>query len=130
VEGYGKWCKQCQINQLKNNFTNWTSGNVKLDDFIQNMQLKIDRPYDTIFEWVPYNEIVIVEELEKHANLAVWEKGPLYPIKNEKLIRKSYENVYLKYLNNLQEITDEFLNEVLKFLYTVLLYIFEFEYQI
>ncbi len=39
------WCKPCHINYLKNNFTSWTSGNEKIDDFIQKMQ----------FEWIPYN---------------------------------------------------------------------------
>src|SRR5205809_222813 len=36
------WCKPCQIDNLKGNFTNWTSGNEKIDNFIQEMQLKID----------------------------------------------------------------------------------------
>ena len=35
---YYKWCKSCQID----NFTNWTSGNEKIDGFIQEMQLKIN----------------------------------------------------------------------------------------
>jgi hypothetical protein len=30
-----KWCRPCQINFLKNNFTKWTSGNEEIDDFIQ-----------------------------------------------------------------------------------------------
>ena len=30
-----KWCKPCQINYLKSNFTSWTSGNEKVDDFTQ-----------------------------------------------------------------------------------------------
>ncbi|POG70634.1 hypothetical protein GLOIN_2v103127 [Rhizophagus irregularis DAOM 181602=DAOM 197198] len=51
-----EWCKTCQINHLKNNFTNWTSGNEKIDDFIQKMQLKINKFNDAIFEWIPYNE--------------------------------------------------------------------------
>jgi hypothetical protein len=38
---YTKWCKPCYINYLKDNFTNWTSGNEKIDTFIQEKQLKI-----------------------------------------------------------------------------------------
>ena len=30
-----KWCKPCQINYLKSNFTSWTSGNEKVDYFTQ-----------------------------------------------------------------------------------------------
>jgi methionyl-tRNA synthetase len=48
-----KWCKSCMINYLKNNFTNWTSENKKIDDFIKETQLKINGPKNiknTIFE--------------------------------------------------------------------------------
>ncbi|UZO08933.1 uncharacterized protein OCT59_029176 [Rhizophagus irregularis] len=110
------WCKECQINQLKNDFTNWTSGNIKIDDFIQKRQLKIMNYDDTIFKWIPYNEFIIIEELE-HYTSAIWKKGPLYyDKKDKKLIRKSNEKVYLKYLYNSQEITDEFSNEVESYL--------------
>src|SRR2546430_15976241 len=51
-----KWCKSCQINDLKNNYTNWTSGNDKLDDFIQKKQLEIDYCNDVVFEWIPYDQ--------------------------------------------------------------------------
>ncbi|GBC42510.2 kinase-like domain-containing protein [Rhizophagus irregularis DAOM 181602=DAOM 197198] len=32
----------------------WTSGNEKIDDFIQEMQLKINNENDVVFEWIPY----------------------------------------------------------------------------
>jgi hypothetical protein len=63
------------------------------------MQLKINRPHDTIFEWIPYNEFIIINELEKYI-LAIWGKES-----------DSCKKVYLR---NLLEITDEVLNEVLK----------------
>ena len=44
---YNKWCKPCQTDNLKENFTNWTSGNKKMDNFIQEMQLKIDSRRDS-----------------------------------------------------------------------------------
>jgi hypothetical protein len=43
-------CKHYQINSLKRNFINWTSGNKKIDDFIQDMQLKLNSCDDKIFE--------------------------------------------------------------------------------
>jgi hypothetical protein len=46
---YEKWCKTCQINYLKANFTNWTSKNEKIDKLIQKLQLKIDSVHDKIF---------------------------------------------------------------------------------
>ncbi|GBB88149.1 hypothetical protein RclHR1_14690004 [Rhizophagus clarus] len=113
---YDKWCKPCHINLLKNNFIHWTSGNEKIDDFIQEIQLKIGRYYDIIFEWIPYNEFIFIKELEKYT-IAIWEKGPLYHnINDKKLIRKSCEKVCLKYQHSLQDITNEFLNKVESYL--------------
>ncbi|GES73448.1 kinase-like domain-containing protein [Rhizophagus clarus] len=55
---YSKWCQACQINYFKNNFTNWTSGNEKIDDLIQEEQLKYGgHGHGTVFEWIPYNMI-------------------------------------------------------------------------
>ncbi|RIA94155.1 hypothetical protein C1645_760723 [Glomus cerebriforme] len=35
-----KWCESCKIDDFKKKFTKWTSGNDKIDNFIQEMQLK------------------------------------------------------------------------------------------
>jgi hypothetical protein len=43
-----KWCKPCQINNLKCNFANWTSEDKIIDELIQEMQLKIKNYGDTI----------------------------------------------------------------------------------
>src|SRR5437773_1679920 len=60
-----KWCKSCQISQLKKNFTNWTSKNEKFDKFIQEMQLRINDLFDIIFEWIPYNQFSNIKEIGK-----------------------------------------------------------------
>jgi hypothetical protein len=112
---YDKWCKSCQINYFTNNFANWTSGNEKIDEFIQNKQLKINKYNDTIIEWIPYNELINIKEVDGEG-IAIWKKSPLHfnGIK-KKVISESYEKVCLKYLHNSQDVTDEFLNEVFKF---------------
>jgi serine/threonine protein kinase len=113
-----KWCKLCQINYLKNNFTNWTSENKKIDDFIQKMQLKIDRYSDIVVEWIPYNQFDYIEEIGKGGFAtvysAIWKDGPLKYNYNEKIYKRTtnYKEVALKSLNNSQNITNEFLNEV------------------
>ena len=117
---YG-WCKQCEINFLKNNFIIWTSGNEKIDNFIQEMQLKINNPFGIIFEWILYNQFINIKEIDKNniftVYLAEWKNGLLYwNINNKKYIRelkyiRESDKVTLKYLHNLQNI-DEFLNEV------------------
>ncbi|UZO23186.1 uncharacterized protein OCT59_015530 [Rhizophagus irregularis] len=58
-----KWCKPCQINNLKQDFVNWTSGNEAIDNFIQKMQLKIERYNDMVVKWIPYNQFNIIQEI-------------------------------------------------------------------
>src|SRR6266498_2176294 len=71
-----KWCKLCQINYLKENFNNWTSGNEKIDNLIQEMQLKINDYKDIIFEWIPYNQFNVIKG-KGEFSLATWKNGPL-----------------------------------------------------
>ncbi|GBC08415.1 hypothetical protein RclHR1_00810007 [Rhizophagus clarus] len=113
---YNKWCRQCQINHLKNNFTNLaTSGDERIDDFIQKIQLKISECNDLVFEWIPYNELIETEEIDEDGfAIAIWKEGPLQYQKDfeEKLKRKPYYKVVLRFLHDLQNVTDEFLNKV------------------
>ena len=113
-----KWCKPCQIDNLKGNFTNWTSDNDKIDNFIQEMQLKIGKYSDTVFEWIPYNQISDVKEIGKSgfatAYSAIWKDGPLkYDKVTEEYVKlTSNYKIALKCLHNSQNIINEFLNEV------------------
>ncbi|CAB5379074.1 unnamed protein product [Rhizophagus irregularis] len=107
-----KWCKPCQINHLKNNFTNWTSKNEIIDDFIQGRQLNYNKN-DVIFEWIPYSEFIDIKEIgDKYLTTAIWKEGPLHYDKDEnELIRKSNEKVVLRYLRGLQD-AREIINKV------------------
>ncbi|GES95369.1 kinase-like domain-containing protein [Rhizophagus clarus] len=109
-----KWCKSCHINHLKNNYTNWASGNEKIDNFIQQRRLNIKTSFDLIFEWIPFNEFIEIKEIRKDGfSVAIWKEGPLrYDIIEKEWMKESYKKVALKYLSNLQNITDEFLKEV------------------
>src|SRR3954447_8111865 len=82
----GKWCKPCQINNLKEKFTNWTSGNEKIDNFIQEIQLKISKWNDKVFEWIPYNQFSNIKEISRDGFAtvysAVWSDGRLKYNKN------------------------------------------------
>jgi hypothetical protein len=109
-----EWCGPCQINNLKENFRNWTSENEKIDNLVQEMQLKIGY-YSTVFEWIPYDQLEIIKEIGKATvNFAIWKDGPLYYDEYEQLYKKTCPNkkVTLKYLYNSQNITNELLNEV------------------
>ena len=115
---YYKWCKPCLINDLK--LKNFTSGNGEIDDLIQEMQLKIDKPWDRIvFEWIPYNQFNDVKEIGKDdvATIysAIWKDGPLdYDKSKDEYTRRNFTNyrVVLKCFHESQNITDEILNEV------------------
>uniref|UniRef100_U9UP15 Protein kinase domain-containing protein n=1 Tax=Rhizophagus irregularis (strain DAOM 181602 / DAOM 197198 / MUCL 43194) TaxID=747089 RepID=U9UP15_RHIID len=117
---YYKWCKPCLLNNLRINFnfTSWTSGNEKIDELIQEMQLKINKWNDIIVEWVPYNQFNDVKEISKSnfaaVYLAVWKDGPLQRDEhNEELKRTPNKEIALKCLYNSQSFTnDEFLKEV------------------
>ena len=97
--------------------TNWISGNEKIDDLIREMQLKFHDSSDIVFEWIPYNQFSDIEKIGKGGFAtvysAIWKDGPLsyYKDKNE-WIRDSDKIVALKCLDNSQNITNEFLNEV------------------
>jgi hypothetical protein len=105
-----KWCSPCQINNLKKNFTNWTSGNEKIDDFIQEMQLKIEKYDDTIIEWISYNQFNNIEKTGKDSfYTAIWKDGLLgYNHKEKKLERKPNEEITLKCLHNSQDVINDF----------------------
>src|SRR5688572_5992239 len=111
------WCKPCQINCLKNNFTNWTSGNDKIDGLIQDIQLKVNSVYDIILEWIPYNQFSDIKEIGRGGFAtvysAIWKDGLLeYDWRDKEYTRNSNYEVALKCLHNSQNITNKFLNEV------------------
>jgi hypothetical protein len=111
-KGY-KWCNPCQINDLKQNFANWTSGNGLIDIFIQEMQLTIDKLDDTIFEWIPYNQLNDIKEIDATLFSAIWMDGPLcYNYDKMGLKRIPNEKINLIHFekNSLEVTNDEFLS--------------------
>jgi hypothetical protein len=115
---YNNWCGQCQINDLGKKFENWTSGNEKIDGLIQEMQLKINSPSNIIFEWIPFNQFDTIKEIGRGGFAtvysAIWKDGPLkYDTNSKEYTRKSGKPIALKCLDNSQNITYEFINEVL-----------------
>src|SRR6266542_3283627 len=58
------YCEHCIRNYLKANFSNWTSGNDRIDDLIQKCQMESYTP-DYIIEWIPYNNLQNIKYLTK-----------------------------------------------------------------
>jgi hypothetical protein len=101
---------------LEENFTHWTSGNEKIDNFIQEKQLEINNYNDIIVEWIPYDQFFDINEVDNDdfskICSAKWKNGLLYwYVLYKKYTRYKEEDILLKYSHNLQDI-DEFLNEV------------------
>ena len=84
-----RWCKSCEINNLKICFTNWTSESEEIDNFIHEMQLKISEWDSIVFEWIPYNQFKDIKEISRdnHIHSATWKDGLLHYDK----ISKRYE---------------------------------------
>ena len=103
-----KWCKPCQINNLK------TSGNEKIDKFIQEIQMKFDLNNDIVIELISYNQFNDIKEISKDdlttIHLAKWKDGPLcYDVNKREYRRVPNETVVLKFLDNSQY---DFFNKV------------------
>ncbi len=58
------YCEHCVRNYLKENFSNWTSGNCDIDNLIQKCQIETLKP-DRIVEWIPYNNLQNIKYLTK-----------------------------------------------------------------
>jgi hypothetical protein len=86
------------------NLIKLTSGNEKIDDFIQEKQLKINKN-NVVFEWIPYNQFNKIEKTGNNYLItvysAIWKDGPLYyNSKHNEYARNSNKEVALKCLHN------------------------------
>ncbi|GBC03505.1 hypothetical protein RclHR1_05160004 [Rhizophagus clarus] len=100
--------------------TNCTSGNEKIDEFIQKRLLKINDHKDIVFEWIPYNQFDKIKETYKNDDIAVystiWNNGPLtYNQKYNEYTRDSNKEVALKLMNGSQNSIEFVINEVKKY---------------
>ena len=88
------------------------SKNKKSNAFIQDKQLKINKPQYVVFEWIPYNQFSNIKEEENGFATAIWNDGLLEYNKDSKKYERRLNEKVLKYLYNSQNIDTEFLNEV------------------
>jgi len=111
------YCEYCVRNYLKDNFSNWTSGNDDIDSLIQECQMKTPRP-DKIVEWIPYNNFQNIEYLTKggcsEIYTAVWIDGrhDEWNSKEKRLTRFGDQDVILKRLENVESANRSWFEEV------------------
>src|SRR5947207_11693363 len=96
---------------VQKNFT-WLSGNEKIDNFIQEMQLNINSHNDIVLEWIPYNyfnEIKKINSITIYS--AIWKDGPLYwNEQSKKYTRDSNKEVALNCLSSSKNLIEFVLN--------------------
>ena len=127
------WCKNCDIASLKENFSNWTSEDPKIDNFIRHTQLNANESMDYL-EWIEFNQFDLIEFTNKQGAFstvysAVWMEGPRWNLDEEADVwsRNGPIKVTLKRLNDSQNMSQEFLDQVsilllpLLFCYMILL---------
>ncbi|GES83739.1 kinase-like domain-containing protein [Rhizophagus clarus] len=85
-----QWCHQCNSKQFQLDFSNWTSKNEFIDEFIKEAQLNAKSSYE-VLEWIPYNKLTSINYHDKGGFTG-------------------YE-VILKTLNNSSNLNNEFLDE-------------------
>ncbi|RHZ85091.1 hypothetical protein Glove_71g126 [Diversispora epigaea] len=113
---YFKWCKPCNLKHFQNDFNNWTSGNDKIDKFIQDVQLNANGNWDVI-EWIPYDRFKDVKQIGKGGfgtiYYARWIDGYIkeWDIENQQWKRYRNSEVALKKFDNFVNFNDV-LNEM------------------
>jgi hypothetical protein len=93
------------------------SENEKIDEFIQEKQLKIKGHNEVVFEWIPYNQFNEIKEKGKNDLItvysAIWKDGPLYYNNyDNEYTRDSNKEVALKCLHNSTNPIEFVINEV------------------
>src|SRR6266480_303996 len=112
------WCKNCDIAILKENFPNWTSGSAKIDELIRHTQLNANESTDYL-EWIEFDQFELVKYTNEQGAFssiysAVWMEGPRWNLdeKAEVWTRSGPTRVILKRLNNSQNMSQEFIDQV------------------
>jgi hypothetical protein len=114
-----KWCKACNAKHFRQNFENWSSGNEDIDKFIQDAQLSANS-YHKAIEWIPYDRLYNIKHIASggfgNVYSANWVDGYIVRRgnKDQNWVRKGHQiTVALKSLISSENVTSEFINEVL-----------------
>jgi hypothetical protein len=112
-------CKRCNsvcnATIFQRNLNNWTSGDKNIDQFIRETQLSAHNDKMKALEWIPYERLCGIKYVaENDVYRAEWVDGCIDKWDDETQNWKRYQNMFvlLKTLNNSNNITSEFMNEV------------------
>ncbi|CAB4429303.1 unnamed protein product [Rhizophagus irregularis] len=115
----GDKCKKCNYTcytiHFQQNFINWTSDNEDIDKFIQDTQLSTHEDKKKALEWIPYDKFYNIKCIAENRYQANWIDGYMWDwdSNNQNWTRVSQNMIVeLKRLNNIKNITLEFMNEI------------------
>ena len=121
-----KWCQNCNSKRFQQDFDKWTSENKRIDELIQEVQLKA-RSSREVIEWIPYNRLEDVEYLAKGGfstiYKAFWLDGRIkyWNVRKQNWEREDFRQnwvrygsteVVLKSLNNSSNINEEVVSKL------------------
>jgi serine/threonine protein kinase len=113
-----KWCQSCNAQHFQSEFNTWTSGNPRIDNFIQQCQLEATSAWN-ILEWIPYEKFWKIEHIADggfgKVEKTKWEGGSIewWGNKSKEWKRNNYDKtVALKTLFNSQNLNQNFLQEL------------------
>ncbi|RIA89286.1 kinase-like domain-containing protein [Glomus cerebriforme] len=110
------WCNSCQIQEVENNFKNWTGENEEIGYFIQQTQLKA-KDFDQFIQWMPYEGFDHIKKIGQGGFAkvyeAIWCDGPIWNwnSKSKKWESNDSCKVALKVLEGSKDST-KFLEEI------------------
>jgi hypothetical protein len=111
------FCEHCVRNYLRANFSNWTSGNDRIDNLIQECQMETRIP-SKLAEWIPYSNLNNIKYLAKggfsEIYTANWIDGSYkeWDSKKQQLKRYGRHGVVLKRLENVENANQSWFEEV------------------
>src|ERR1043166_5091700 len=111
------YCELCVRNYLKENFSNWSSGNDNIDNLIKKCQIETLNP-DSVIEWIPYDNLQNIKYLTEGGcskiYTAKWINGCYFEwdSKGRQLKRTGTGYVVLKRLENVGNTSKGWLEEV------------------
>ncbi|RIA86970.1 kinase-like domain-containing protein [Glomus cerebriforme] len=110
------YCENCIRNYLKDNFSNWTSGNNDIDDLIKNCQMNSLTPH-MIVEWIPYYNLQNIKYFTRggysEIYIADWIDGGYsnWDSEQQQLKRFGTHEVILKRLENINNVNRSWFEE-------------------
>ena len=111
------YCEYCVRNYLKEDFSNWTSGNDDIDNLIQKCQMESLIPAQ-IVEWIPYSNLENIKYLTKggfsEIYTADWINGRYkeWDFGKKQLERGVTFKIILKRLENVESANKSWFEEV------------------